>query len=262
MSGVRIGNGRARAGGRVSGALAVALLAHPAQAEPVAAERVEAFVAVMAEHGCRMSPYQADKVMPPAGFADKSETKAITEQLITEERARILDGRLVVYGGVCGDKLDYSGRERLYAALADNGCAMTIDEARVMLPAVGVEMTEVQVLMDKLLRMSELHLSEDERTLSLEAGLCERFRGLSAQMRSDTPAPDGRSPEALRTDFLAFMVAADCQIGRAEADQALPAAGFSVKELRPVIARMIADGEATLSAEDDVLRISEELCVR
>jgi hypothetical protein len=262
MSGARIGNWRPRAEGWAFGGLAVFLIAGPVQAEPVSSERVDAFVAVMAEHGCRMSPYQADKVMPAAGFAEKSETKAITELLITEERARVLDGQLVVYGGVCGGKLDYSGRERLFAALADNGCAMTIDEARVMLPAVGVEMTEVQILLDKLLRMSELQLSEDERTLSLEQGLCERFRGLSAQMRSDTAAPDRRSPEALRSDFLAFMATSDCALGRTEADQALPAAGFSVKELRPVIAQMIADGEATLSAKDDVLRISEELCVR
>lgn len=262
MSGARIGNRRPRAGGWAFGGLAVALLAAPVQAAPVSAERVDAFVAVMAEHGCRMSPYQADKVMPAAGFADKSETKAITEQLINEERARILDGQLVVFGGVCGGKLDYSGRERLFAALADNGCAMNIDEARVMLPAVGVEMTEVQLLMDKMLRMSELRLSEDERSLSLEQGLCERFRGLSVQMGSSAPALAERSTETLRTDFLAFMATADCALGRTEADQALPAAGFSVKELRPVIARMIAEGEATLSAEDDVLRISEELCVR
>lgn len=262
MSGARIGDTRPRAGGWAAGGLAVLLLAAPVQAEPVSAERVDAFVAVMAEHGCRMSPYQADKVMPAAGFADTSETKAITEQLITSERARILDGQLVVFGGVCGGKLDYSGRERLYAALADNGCAMTIDEARVMLPAVGVEMTEVQLLMDKLLRMSELRLSEDETTLSLEQGLCERFRGLSAQMQSDAPNPSARSAEVLRSDFLAFMAAQDCEMGRTKADQELPAAGFSVKELRPVIARMIADGEATLSAEDDVLRISEKVCAR
>lgn len=262
MNGPRNGSTRRRAGGWISGALVAVLLAAPLRAEPVADERVDAFVAVMAGHGCRMSPYQADKVMPAEGFADKSETKAITERLISEERARILDGQLVVFGGDCGGKLDYSGRERLFAALADNGCSMTIEEARVMLPAVGVEMTEVQILMDKLLRMAELRLSADEKTLTLEAGLCERFSGLSAQMRGGTAAPGGRAPEVLRTDFLAFMAGADCEMGRTEADQALPAAGFTVKELRPVIAKMIADGEATLDPADDVLRISEELCVR
>ncbi|NCQ24229.1 MAG: hypothetical protein COW54_01995 [Rhodobacteraceae bacterium CG17_big_fil_post_rev_8_21_14_2_50_63_15] len=233
-----------------------------AQAVPVG--RIEGFVAVMAEHGCRMSPYQADLVMPEAGYADKAETKAITEYLIGESRARILDGQLVVFGGACGGKLDYSGRERFFAALADNGCVMTIDEARVMLPDVGVEMTEVQILMDKMLRMSELRLSEDERTVVLEQGLCERFQGLSGEMKANVSGSgvDPRSAEDLRADFLAFMAKANCEMSRTLADHELPTAGFDVRALRPVIAKMIVSGEATLNAEDDTLRISEELCAR
>lgn len=253
-----------RAGRMVAGCFSAGLLAGAAQAQPVPSERIEAFVAVMAEHGCRMSPFRADEVMPGAGFDDKAETKAITEQLITEERARILDGQLVVFGGACGGKLDYSGRERFFAAIADNNCVMTIDEAKLLLPRVGVEMKEVQLLMDKMLRMAEIRLSSDESAVFLEESLCQKFKGLSPQMMASTPetAVEPRSAEELRADFIAYMQGVGCTLGRSEADRQLPAAGFTTKELRPVIGAMIEAGEAEMNVADDSLTISEELCPR
>ncbi|HMB12412.1 MAG TPA: hypothetical protein VKN37_00265 [Roseovarius sp.] len=254
-----------RGAGRTAvGFLTVGLLSGVAQAQAVPSERIEAFVAVMAEHGCRMSPFQADEVMPGAGFDDKAETKAITEQLITEERARILDGQLVVFGGACGGKLDYSGRERFFAAVADNNCVMTIDEAKLLLPRVGVEMKEVQLLMDKMLRMSEIRLSSDETAVFLEENLCDKFKGLSPQMMASTPeaAVEPRSADELRADFIEYMQGVGCTLGRSEADRQLPAAGFTTKELRPVIGAMIQTGEAEMNVADDSLTISEELCPR
>lgn len=232
------------------------------QAQAVPSERIEEFVGVMAQYGCRMSPYQADKVMPEAGFADKDETKVITEQLVSEERARILDGQLVVFGGVCGGKLDYSGRERFFAAIADNNCVMTIDEAKLLLPRVGVEMTEVQLLMDKMERMAEIRVSADQKAVFLEPSLCEKFKGLSADMIASNPeitAPQ-RGPEELRADFIAYMKSAGCRLSRAEADSQLPAAGFTTKELRPVIGKMLQEGEAVMNTADDSLALSEEVC--
>ncbi|WP_297774786.1 hypothetical protein [uncultured Roseovarius sp.] len=251
-----------RAGGWLAGVLSSVFLAGAAQAEPVPSERIETFVGVMAEHGCRMSPFEADRVMPEAGFVDKAETKAITEQLITEERARILDGQLVVFGGACGGRLDYSGRERFFAAIADNNCVMTIEEAKLLLPRVGVEMTEVQLLMDKMLRMSEIRLSSDEKAVFLEESLCERFKGLSASMMNSAPEvlQASRTPAQLRIDFIAYMAGAGCRLSRAEADVQLPAAGFTTKELRPVIAAMLSRGEAQMDVEEDSLSLSEELC--
>lgn len=242
--------------------LTVLVAALPAMAQAVPSERIEEFVGVMAEHACRMSPHQADKVMPEAGFTDKEETKAITEQLITEERARILDGQLVVFGGACGGKLDYSGRERFFAAIADNNCVMTIDEAKLLLPRVGVEMTEVQLLMDKMLRMSEIRLSSDEKAVFLEESLCDKFKGLSAGMMQSNPelAVAPRSAEQLRTDFIAYMKTVNCTLKREEADRQLPAAGFTTKELRPVITAMLQQGEAAMNVDDDSLTISEEVC--
>lgn len=242
--------------------LAVLVAALPAMAQAVSSERIEEFVGVMAEHTCRMSPHQADTVMPEAGFADKEETKAITEQLITEERARILDGQLVVFGGACGGKLDYSGRERFFAAIADNNCVMTIDEAKLLLPRVGVEMTEVQLLMDKMLRMSEIRLSSDEKAVFLEESLCDKFKGLSAGMMQSNPelAVAPRSAEKLRADFITYMKTVNCTLKREEADQQLPAAGFTTKELRPVITMMLQQGEAVMNVDDDSLTISEEVC--
>lgn len=246
--------------------LALAALPALAQAETETAssDRIETFVAVMAENGCRMSPHRADVIMPKAGFDDKAETKAITERLIVEERARIMDGQLVVFGGACGGRLDYSGRERFFAALADNNCAMTTKEAPALLGRVGVEMPEVRLLMEKMLRMSEVRLSEDEKAVYLEQGLCDTFKGLSAEMATSAPTPKAapRSAEQLRSDFLAYMATAGCSMSRADSHRLLPAAGFNAREMRPVIARMVADGEAEMDIETDSLKINEELCAQ
>ncbi|SHK76056.1 hypothetical protein SAMN05444414_10184 [Roseovarius marisflavi] len=244
--------------------LALATLPALVQAQTVSSDRIEAFVAVMAENGCRMSPHRANVIMPEAGFDDMAETKAITERLVEEERARIMDGQLVVFGGACGGKLDYSGRERFFAALADNNCVMTTEQAPTLLGRVGVEMAEVRLLMEKMLRMSEVRLSEDEKAVYLEQGLCDTFKGLSAGMVNSAPtlkaAP--RSAGQLRQDFLAFMVTEGCSMTRGEADNKLPAAGFSVKEMRPVIGKMLAEGEAVMDTDADTLTINKELCAQ
>ncbi|MDT8327354.1 MAG: hypothetical protein RQ750_08230 [Roseovarius sp.] len=238
--------------------LALAVLPGLAQAQTVSSGRIEAFVAVMAENGCRTSPHRANVIMPEAGFDDKAETKAITERLIVEERARIIDGQLVVFGGVCGGKLDYSGRERFFAALADNDCVMTTEQAPALLGRVGVEMAEVRLLMEKMLGMSEVRLSEDETAVYLEQSLCDTFKGLSGDMVKVAP----RSAGQLRQGFLAFMAAEGCSMTRGKADNKLPAAGFSVKEMRPVIGGMLAAGEAVMDTDADTLTINKELCAQ
>jgi hypothetical protein len=71
-----------------------------------------------------------------------------------------------------------------------------------------------------------------------------------------------RSPDVLRADFIAYMQGVGCSLGRTEADRQLPAAGFTTKELRPVIGAMIEAGEADMNVADDSLTISKELCPR
>ena len=87
------------------------------------------------------------------------------------------------------------------------------------------------------------------------------FKGLSADMMSSNPeitAPQ-RGPEELRVDFIAYMKSAGCRLTRAEADIQLPAAGFTTKELRPVIGKMLQEGEAVMHTDDDSLSLSEEV---
>ncbi|SLN33978.1 hypothetical protein PEL8287_01657 [Roseovarius litorisediminis] len=228
--------------------------------EAVSPERVEAFVAVVEANGCRMTQYRANTVLPEAGFDNKTETKSITELLIEQERARILDGQLVLFGGACGETLKYSGRERFFAGLADNGCKMNSEEARLILPRVGVEMQEVQLLMERMIHMSEVSLSDDEKTVYLEQGLCDKFRGLSASMAATKPIAQQRTAEELKAAFVEFMKSVDCKMTRAQSHEMLPAAGFTGKELRPIIAGMIKDGEATMTGEQDLLTLKKEVC--
>lgn len=245
----------------ISLTLALILPGAISAAEAPAPGRVDAFVEVIAGQGCRMSPYQADEIMPGAGFADTAETKAITEYLIEEGRARILDGRLVVFGGHCGGALDYSARERFFAGLADNGCMMTADQAHVILPRLDVDIREVQLQMERMMAMGEVRLSDDEGTVYLEQSLCDKFKGMSAQITTTEPKePPKPSTEETRAAFLEYMATVDCRMTREQSHDLLPRAGFSGKEIRPIIKELIEGGHATMSGEDDLLVISEEVC--
>ena len=50
-------------------------------------------------------------------------------------------------------------------------------------------MAEVRLLMEKMLRMSEVRLSQDEKLVYLEQGLCDTFKGLSGDMAKSAPTP-------------------------------------------------------------------------
>lgn len=245
------------------GAILAMTLGPVTASEAIAPERVEALVKVIEANGCRMSPHDADKVFPENGFADKTETKTITEMLIATERARILDGRLVLFGEACDTTNEYSGRERFFAGIADNGCVMTTKQATTILPKVGVDMQEVRLLMNRMMSMGEVQLSDDETTVYLEESLCESFKGLSATMAAAKPAPpETRSPEQLKADFVTLMRSLNCQMTRVQSQEILPEAGFKGKEMRPIIAKMIKEGEATMTGEDDLLVLSEEVCAQ
>ena len=241
--------------------LAPALPASLRAAEVIAPERVQEFVDVIAKNGCRMSIFRADEVLPEAGFADNTETKTITEMLITEGRAHVLDGQLEVFGGPCGARPKYSGRVRFFAALADNNCAMTTKQSEVLLPRVGVELQEVRLLMDEMLRAGEVSLSADEKTVLLTSEICSKYKGLSSVMAASIPQkPAPRSAGDVRKDFLAYMATIDCQITRSEAQTKLSRAGFDAREVRPIIQALLKSGDAEMTGEEDLLTIKPEVC--
>lgn len=241
--------------------LVPALSASVRASEVIAPERVQEFVDVIAQNGCRMSIFRADEVLPQAGFADNKETKTITEMLITEGRAHVLDGQLEVFGGPCGARPKYSGRARFFAALADNNCAMTTKQSEVLLPRVGVELQEVRLLMEEMLRAGEVSLSEDEKSVQLIPEICSKYKGLSGVMaasKPQTPAP--RSAEDLRKDFLSYMATIDCAITRSDAQTKLSRAGFDARDVRPIIKALLKSGDAEMTGEEDLLTIKPEVC--
>lgn len=140
--------------------------------------------------------------------------------------------------------------------------AQTVSSDRI--EAFVAVMAEVRLLMEKMRRLREVRLSEDEKAVYLEKGLCDAFNELAGDMVTSAPtlkvAP--RSAEQLRQDFLAFMVTEGCSMTRGEADNKLPAAGFSVKEMRPAIGKMLAGGEAVMDVEIDTLTSNKELCAQ
>ncbi|PWE33942.1 hypothetical protein DDZ14_01900 [Maritimibacter sp. 55A14] len=254
-----------RGAGALAALLLAALAALPLRAETaVSPERVEAFVDVIKANDCRMTNRRADLVYPEAGFPDKTETKALTRQLIETGRARILDGQLVVFGGDCPSGPGFTGRERFFAVLADNGCKMDSKQAAFLLPRVGVEMQEVRLLMARMVSMAEVSLSEDERTVYLEQGLCEKFAGLSAEI----VAADAHNREvedaatdmdAARGKFIDYMASVDCSLTRSEAQVQLDEAGFEPRIVRAIVQDLIASGAATMS-DDDRLTLHKEVC--
>jgi hypothetical protein len=241
--------------------LAPALPASVQASEVIAPERMQEFVDVIAQNGCRMNIYRADEVLPQAGFTDNNETKTITEMLITGGRAHILEGQLEVFGGPCGTGPKYTGRDRFFAALADNGCAMTTQQSDAILPRVGVELQEVRLLMEEMLREGEVTLSTDESTVQLSSDICSKYKGLSKVMAASMPQkPATRSAEDVRKDFLIYMASIDCAITRSDAQSELSRAGFEAKDVRPIIQALLKSGDAEMTGEDDLLTIKPEVC--
>ncbi|MFU8778228.1 MAG: hypothetical protein ACNA7M_11235 [Roseovarius sp.] len=73
-----------------------------------------------------------------------------------------------------------------------------------------------------------------------------------------TPAQS--APSERIEEFIAYMKPSGCRLSRAEADSQLTAVGFTTKELRPVIGKMLQEGEAVMHTADDSLSLSEKVC--
>jgi hypothetical protein len=200
--------------------LAMVMLPGAALAQDVAPERVDEFLKVMAESGCRMGEAKSREVLPEAGFGDKGEVKAIAGFLITEERAVMIDGQLIVHAGSCGGAApDYTTRERFLAAVAYNGCSMTVADSNELLPPLGVERNAIKPLIGQMISMGEVALSQDNQKIFMEQSLCDKFTGMAEKIAGPAMAEARLALEIKergqaddKTEFLMLMNSVGCKV--------------------------------------------------
>ncbi len=223
--------------------LVIALMLFPVAglAQDVPPERVEAFLAVMAENGCRMDNATADEVMPKAGFDDKDEVKTIVGMLMAEERASLIDGQVIVHGGSCGTTApDYTTRERFLAGVAYNGCKMTAEQSNALLPPLGIERNAVKPLIGQMMAMGEVSLSSDNKTVYLEQSLCDAFDGMAEKIAGDKMIEAVKTAE--RVKFIKYMEKSGCQMSHAGFRAAIADEGFNSDLVYKVINDLSDEG--------------------
>jgi hypothetical protein len=248
--------------------LVVMLLPVLTQAQDIAPERMNEFLAVMADNGCRVSNATAEEIMPAAGFHDKDEVKAIIGQLMAEDKASLIDGQVIVQGGSCGtDAPEYTTRERFLAAVAYNGCQMTAGQSNELLPPMGVERGQIKPLIGQMISMGEVALSQDNQIVYMEQSLCDKFDGMAEKIAPGKMAlatANLAAAEAAKADervkFLSYMKTVDCQISREDLSAAITDEGFDFDRVQKVIKDLSDEGLLHENAAGDTLIVKPEAC--
>ena len=210
-------------------------------AQDVPPERIEAFLTVMAENGCRMNNATADEVMPKAGFNDKDEVKAIAGLLMADERASLIDGQLIVHDGSCGNSApEYTTRERFLAGVAYNGCKMTAEQSRELLAPLGIERGAIKPLLGQMMSMGEISLSSDNKTVYMEQSLCDAFDGMAEKIAGDKMIAAVKAAE--RVKFIRYMEKSGCQMSHTGFRAAIADEGFNSDLVYKVISDLSDEG--------------------
>ncbi len=239
-----------------------------AQAQDISPERVDEFLAVMADNGCRMNNATAEEIMPAAGFDDKDEVKAIAGQLMAEDRASLVDGQLIVHGGSCGTAApQYTTRERFLAAVAYNGCQMTAEQSNELLPPMGIERGQIKPLIGQMISMGEVSLSQDNHIVYMEQSLCDKFDGMAeniapgkmVQAKANLATAESAKADE-RVKFLRYMKTVDCHIKHEDLIAAIPDEGFDFDRVHKVINDLSDEGLLRENEAGDGFFIETEAC--
>lgn len=153
-------------------------------------------------------------------------------------------------------------------ALRDNGCAMTTEEAPVLLPPLGLAPDEVQQFVDLLFLADLVTLSDDMAVLSLTDPLC--VADAEAQQAMIEAAYD--VPEAVLEPWIpafspdegAALIGAvrdnGCAMSDAEAGVILAQAGMSPTLTRDIAAVLLEFGLASVGEDAQSFVLSDALC--
>jgi len=177
--------------------LAALLLTVAAPAWADTPERAALLVDAMRENGCAMTGDEADAVLPGVGLSIDEVDAAISvlypaglvalsgdsEALVLSDALCAADaGQSLILITEAFDaapvmepwspQITPAEGAALIAALRDNACALTEDEAAETLPAAGLNMVSTRDAVAVLLQAGAVELSEDGTTLRLSADLC------------------------------------------------------------------------------------------
>ena len=224
-----------------AGAIALAF-AQPVSAQDVSEDRIDQFMAIIAQNNCMMDEQVAAEALPANGFTDKTETKNIVGILMSRGIAKLDGSVLTMVGGACGGTPEASPRDRLVAAIEANNCQMTEAEADTMLPGIGLDDSQVRALVGALI--SDGMATFSDGVLRLDNANCSAPADPAMQL------------------FVDAVVANGCTITKDEAAALLPAAGVREDQVDDIVQMLMATNQASIGSANgrSVVILSDQLC--
>lgn len=211
------------------------------------------FGAVQAS-GCTMSEAEAEATLPGLGL-DMEQAEDIAGGWIAEGKAEFRGNELVLLapfctaaatgGGTGGDTAGGSDADRMAAAIRENGCRMTGDEAEATLVPLGFSEDTAGTIAQQWIADGLATFEGD--SLVLGPALCAG---------GDAGAPAGGGDTAER---LAQVIRDNgCRMTGADAEARLPGMGFTEEGVGRIVDAWMGAGFAAL--EGDSLVIGDKLC--
>ncbi|MGR3615444.1 MAG: hypothetical protein ACU0BB_05345 [Paracoccaceae bacterium] len=203
---------------------------------------------VVAGQGCQISQEDSEAFFPTVGFDDNDEVRAIIGELLYSGEARLErvghGGNLKVYGGACPElESAQQAKGILLDILANNGCDLSVDDARSMLVEAGLVMQEVHLMMPLLQRDKLVSVSSDDQRISLLENGCPEFQSNDAEVDA----------------LISYLEANGCQITYESAQTELPKAGIDFDSVEKLVPDFVADGTMSVG-ENETLILNTGSC--
>lgn len=220
----------------------------------------DALFAAIRDNGCSMSEAEAEAAMPALGLT-MEEAEDIATDWIADGKAAFENSRLVLTpdfcasadagGGTGGGAGGGADADRMAAAIRENGCSMTGDEAETELVALGF--TEASAGTIARMWIEEGLASFEGDSLVLGPELC-----------AGAPAGgsgDGTSGALSDEDRVAQMIRGmGCSATRDDGDAIIAALALDEDVVDGIVEGWMEDGRAAYNRETRTLTLSDAFC--
>lgn len=161
----------------LAGAILVLGVSTPVHAQSQA-ERLDGFAAIIADNDCQALRAESETLFGGAGFTDPVEIQHMIFALILSGRA-MTDGEAIrLFDGTCAQEgfdvpQDVEMLDAYIKALEENGCELTVAEARAVLGEAGIDNPNVAAQFAAFLRAEgQLVVLHDPFRLRVVSGAC------------------------------------------------------------------------------------------
>lgn len=173
--------------------------------------------------------------------------------------------------------IEYDGTPRgvFMAMMSENGCAMSEEMAREMLPIAGLRMDQALVIADAMVAAGEASYADGGQTLQISSAICAQSDGPAAipepvaveeiaeveEVAEVAPVTPQVNPSDPRAAVLAMLANNNCEVTQANVGAMIGAAGLEFGPSVQVLTQMMSDGTATSPDGGQTLQVGPPHCV-